>query len=257
MCSLHLACACAGTIQDPPLIYRINQDPSERFPLDHAGPTTKSEYAAQLQIATAAVERHIASLSAVPNQFAFGDDDRITQKGGSKLCGCPEVPNCLCDPENLKVEVCADDPLPPLPSLNAPTGAKKPWSGAQNKPNVVVLFVDDSGYGDWSSYGAPTTLTPNVDQLAKNGARFTQWYSAHAICTPSRAAMVTGRLPVRFGLASCTQGGQCVFGCTADKGLPANETTFAELLKGQGYKTAMIGKWHLGNTFYTLHRLRI
>ena len=69
------------------------------------------------------------------------------------------------------------------------------------KPNILILFADDLGYGDLSSYGHPTTLTPNLDKLAEEGIRFTSWYSGFHVCTPSRASMLTGRLPVRLGLA--------------------------------------------------------
>lgn len=114
-------------------------------------------------------------------------------------------------------------------------------------PNVVVFFVDDMGYGDLGLYGAPTTSTPHIDRMGAEGAVFTQWYSAHAICTPSRAAMMTGRLPIRFGLASNAEGDQGVFACGSTYGLPENETTIAEALRTQGYATGMVGKWHLGD----------
>jgi len=114
-------------------------------------------------------------------------------------------------------------------------------------PNVVVFFVDDMGYGDLGLYGAPTTSTPHIDQLGSEGAIFTQWYSAHAICTPSRAAMMTGRLPIRYGLASGRNGGQGVFACGSAYGIPHNETTMPEALRAEGYATAMVGKWHLGD----------
>lgn len=113
-------------------------------------------------------------------------------------------------------------------------------------PNVVVFFVDDMGYGDLGLYGAPTTNTPSIDRMGAEGAVFTQWYSAHAICTPSRAAMMTGRLPIRYGLAGAANGGQNVFACGATYGIPENETTIAEALRAQGYATGMVGKWHLG-----------
>ena len=111
-----------------------------------------------------------------------------------------------------------------------------------------MFFIDDSGYADSGVYGAPSTMTPNLNRMAAQGARFTQWYSAHAICTPSRAALMTGRLPIRYGLASSSRGGQGVFGCRADLGIPSNETTLAEHLATAGYRTKMIGKWHLGST---------
>jgi hypothetical protein len=116
---------------------------------------------------------------------------------------------------------------------------------------TILTTVQDMGYGDLSCNGAPTTLTPNIDAFATEGTMFTQWYSAHAICTPSRAAMVTGRLPIRNGLCGNDKGpqkDQGVFSCSAKYGLPQNETTFATLLKksSKNYKTGMLGKWHLG-----------
>eukprot|EP00937_MAST-01D_sp_MAST-1D-sp2_P007223 g7223.t1 len=108
------------------------------------------------------------------------------------------------------------------------------------KTNFMILFVDDMGFGDLGSFGAPTTSTPNIDALAASGMRFTQWYSAHPICTPSRAGMVTGRLPIRNGLC-----GPGVFACDAKFGLPKNETTFAAAL-AQTHRSMAIGKWHLG-----------
>jgi hypothetical protein len=119
-------------------------------------------------------------------------------------------------------------------------------AAASAKTNFVVYFVDDMGYGDLQSFGAPTTDTPHIDAMAAEGMRFTQWYSAHPICTPSRAGMVTGRLPVRYGVCGGTGGAQGVFACDAKFGLPVNETTFGTALQGAGYRTMAIGKWHLG-----------
>ena len=111
-------------------------------------------------------------------------------------------------------------------------------------PNFLILFADDMGYGDLSFNGHPTIHTPNLDKLAYEGMRFTQWYSAFHVCSPSRAAMLTGRLPVRSGMAGTWSGG--VLSADAVGGLPLNETTFAEALKDVGYMTKCIGKWHLG-----------
>lgn len=115
----------------------------------------------------------------------------------------------------------------------------------ESKPNVIILFADDLGYGDLSVNGNPSTVTPNLQRLKESGLTFTQWYSGAAVCSPSRAAMVTGRLAVRSGCAGPNERGG-VFANDAVSGLPANETTFATLLSEQGYQTKMIGKWHLG-----------
>ena len=114
------------------------------------------------------------------------------------------------------------------------------WAG---KPNIVVFFADDMGYGD-TSLQHPTLSTPHIDKLAVEGVRFTQWYSAFHICSPSRASMMTGRLPIRNGVQGGYQGG--VFSSTAVAGLPETEITWAELLQKESYRTMAIGKWHLG-----------
>ncbi len=110
---------------------------------------------------------------------------------------------------------------------------------ADTPPNVVVIFADDLGYGDLSCYGATKLKTPNIDQLAREGRRFTDAHSASAVCTPSRYALVTGRYPFRKGLS------QPVFlrtGLVIDQ----ERTTIADVMKSAGYSTACIGKWHLG-----------
>jgi arylsulfatase A-like enzyme len=118
------------------------------------------------------------------------------------------------------------------------------WSADAARPNIVVLFADDLGYGDLSCYGHPTIRTPHLDRMAAEGVRFTQFYSAAEVCTPSRAALMTGRLPPRNGM--CSDKRRVIFTESAG-GLPQSEVTIAELLKARGYATACIGKWHLGH----------
>jgi arylsulfatase A-like enzyme len=113
-----------------------------------------------------------------------------------------------------------------------------------SRPNFVVILCDDLGYGDLGSFGHPSIRTPNLDRLASEGQKWTNFYSAAPVCTPSRAGLLTGRLPVRSGMASNTNG---VLFPDSQGGLPANEITIAELLKSRGYATAAIGKWHLGH----------
>ena len=111
-------------------------------------------------------------------------------------------------------------------------------------PNLVVILADDLGYGDLGSYGHPTIRTPSLDRMAAEGLRLTQFYSAAEVCTPSRAALLTGRLPVRNGMTSDRR--RVLYPDSA-RGLPPEEITIAEALKTKGYATACIGKWHLGH----------
>ena len=115
---------------------------------------------------------------------------------------------------------------------------------AAKTPNFVVIFCDDLGYGDLGCYGHPTIQTPNLDRMAAQGVKFTQFYAAAPVCTPSRAALLTGRLPVRSGM--CSDKKRVLFPDSAG-GLPQKEITLAEELKTKGYATAAIGKWHLGH----------
>ena len=114
----------------------------------------------------------------------------------------------------------------------------------ESRPNFIVIFVDDLGYGDLGSYGHPTIKTPTLDKLAYEGQKWTQFYSASSVCSPSRAALLTGRLPIRNGMiGSMTR----VFFPDSQYGIPDSEITIAEKLKENGYKNAIIGKWHLGH----------
>ena len=111
---------------------------------------------------------------------------------------------------------------------------------APRSPNVIIIFTDDQGSVDAGCYGAADLETPNIDALARRGVRFTQFYSAAPVCSPSRAGLMTGRYPVRAGVpgnVSSTKG---------DAGMPASEATIAEMLARAGYATAHVGKWHLG-----------
>lgn len=112
-------------------------------------------------------------------------------------------------------------------------------------PNIIVIFADDLGYGDLGSYGHPSIRTPNIDKMATQGQRWTNFYVGASVCTPSRAALLTGRLPVRSGTDS--KEGPRVFFPNSAGGLPPAEVTIAEVLKEQNYNTAAIGKWHLGH----------
>ncbi len=118
------------------------------------------------------------------------------------------------------------------------------FAAKAESPNIVVIFCDDLGYGDLSCFGHPTIKTPNLDRMAVEGVRLTQFYSASPVCTPSRAALMTGRLPIRSGM--CSDKRRVLFP-NSGGGIPASEVTLAEGLKKQGYATACVGKWHLGH----------
>lgn len=106
------------------------------------------------------------------------------------------------------------------------------------QPNVLIVYVDDLGYGDTGVYGHPIVATPNIDRLAAEGMRFTQFYAPSALCSPSRAGLLTGRTPYRTGVNSWIPDGSSV-------SLHRDEYTISQMLQEQGYRTAVIGKWHL------------
>lgn len=109
---------------------------------------------------------------------------------------------------------------------------------ANNRPNIILLLADDLGYGDLSCFGSPAVRTPNLDRLAKEGMKCERFYAGSAVCTPTRASVLTGRYPLRFGITRHFN--------DRDRWLPESATTVAELLKNAGYNTAHVGKWHLG-----------
>ena len=109
-----------------------------------------------------------------------------------------------------------------------------------NSPNIVFILADDLGYGDLSSYGSKTIETINIDKLADDGVKLTSYYAAQPVCSASRAAILTGAYPNRIGIYNA-------FGPTSDSGISHDEYTLAEMLKDNGYKTGIFGKWHLGS----------
>lgn len=111
---------------------------------------------------------------------------------------------------------------------------------SDRKPNIIFIYADDLGYGDLSCYSADSIYTPHLDQMAKEGIRFTNFYSTSPICSPSRTSLLTGRYQVRAGVTR-------VFFPNSLQGLDTAEFTMAEMFKQQGYATGIIGKWHLGH----------
>ncbi len=129
-----------------------------------------------------------------------------------------------------------------------------PASVRAEKPNIVFIFADDMGYADLSCYGAPDAKTPNIDQLAADGLKFTNLYAQGPECTPSRTSILTGKYPQRAGGMECAIGTGNVgryddairLAKTNDLGLPPEQATLAPGLKAQGYTNAIFGKWHMG-----------
>jgi len=114
-------------------------------------------------------------------------------------------------------------------------------------PNIVIILADDLGYGDLGSFGSPNIRTPRLDRMAAEGQKWTNFY-VQPVCSPSRAALLTGRLPIRSGMYGVASGGAPkVFRDNAADGLPPDEITIAEMLKTRGYATEIVGKWHLGS----------
>jgi len=108
------------------------------------------------------------------------------------------------------------------------------------RPNVIIIFTDDQGYQDLGCYGSPDIKTPHLDKMAQNGIRLTDFYAAQAVCSASRAGLLTGCYPNRIGIHGA-------FMPDSKQGLNLSETTLAEMLKANGYRTGIFGKWHLGD----------
>ena len=117
---------------------------------------------------------------------------------------------------------------------------------AARQPNVVLILTDDQGSIDVNIYGAKDLFTPHMDAWAKRGVRFTQFYSAAPVCSPSRAGTLTGRVPPRAGVPGNVSSRK------GSVGMPPEEVTIAEMLKAAGYATGHVGKWHLGYTRETM-----
>ena len=127
--------------------------------------------------------------------------------------------------------------------ISAYLQTKTVGQGLLEKPNVIVILTDDQGTLDMNCYGSKDLITPNMDALAASGIRFSQFYAAAPVCSPSRAGLLTGKTPIRAGLA----GNVPIPEKGKGAGLPTEQFTLAEMMKSAGYKTAQIGKWHLGH----------
>jgi len=126
----------------------------------------------------------------------------------------------------------------------ADSDGKAPTPTTDSPPNIIVLLADDLGYGDLSSYGHPSIRTPQLDRLASEGQRWTDFYVSAPICSPSRGALMTGKYPTRSGLYGRKNG---VAWPKSDTQIPDDEITLPEALQNAGYETVMFGKWHLGD----------
>jgi len=126
---------------------------------------------------------------------------------------------------------------------------RQEWNGHTRRPNILLIVSDDLGYADIGVYGSRDIPTPNIDRLAREGVRFTNGYVSGPYCSPTRAGLMTGRYPQRFGFEFNPDG-------SPDYGLPLTEMTMADRLKAGGYHTALFGKWHLGSS-ERLHPMRI
>ncbi|HWA98401.1 MAG TPA: sulfatase-like hydrolase/transferase [Pirellulales bacterium] len=118
--------------------------------------------------------------------------------------------------------------------------ACSPLAADARKPNILLIYADDLGYGELGCYGGKHVPTPNIDALAAGGIRLTQGYVSAPLCSPSRAGLMTGRYQQRFGHENNSM--------TSENGLPLNQTTIAQRMKKLGYATCMVGKWHLGSS---------
>jgi len=132
------------------------------------------------------------------------------------------------------------------------TGETPPRSAPSSRPNVVFILADDLGQRDLGVYGSSFYETPHLDRLAQNGVRFTQAYAASNVCSPTRASLLTGRYPARLGITDWLPGragkpGDQLLAANLEPHLRAQERTFADAFRAAGYRTALIGKWHLGD----------
>jgi arylsulfatase A-like enzyme len=122
-----------------------------------------------------------------------------------------------------------------------PQRGQQPASSAEPRPNIILIMTDDMGYADLGSYGGTDIKTPNIDRLARDGVRLTDAYANGVLCSPTRAALISGRYPQRNAI-------ETALGGEGTRGLPVTDTSMPLLMKNGGYRTALVGKWHLGGS---------
>jgi arylsulfatase A len=125
------------------------------------------------------------------------------------------------------------------PKINASQGTKPVKDNTKIPHNIVLIVIDDLGYGDLGIYGNKIHQTPNLDRLAKGGILFTDFHSNGPVCSPTRAALMTGQYQQRTGI-------EHAIGFTREEGMPLEKITIAEILNERGYISGVFGKWHLG-----------
>jgi arylsulfatase len=158
------------------------------------------------------------------------------------MSGCP---NGISRRDFLRTGACATAAT--IAAQSIPVAAQ----AAGERPNFIIIFTDDQGYNDLGCFGAPQIKTPNIDRMAAEGMKFTDFYVAAPVCTPSRGALMTGCYPPRNSLGHVPRGDEGrlggVFFPNSHAGIHSDEITLAELLKDEGYATGCVGKWHLGH----------
>ena len=149
-----------------------------------------------------------------------------------------DSPSCKIRPVHRIRPILATALLAAFPALAS--GQTQAPAGPSRPPNIVIIFADDLGYGDLGVYGHPLIRTPRLDRLASEGLKLTSFYASAPVCSASRYSLLTGRYAVRGGINGALMPESAI-------GLGAGETTIADVLKAAGYRTGMVGKWHLGN----------
>src|SRR4030095_8713545 len=170
-----------------------------------------------------------------------------TEFGSRPVANCSLIPSPKCSSEvSIDWTPCLTLPVNFLVALFASLGLLASAFGAADRPNIVFVLSDDLGPGDLGCYGGASLKTPNIDRLAQEGTRFTRYYSASPICSPSRCGLITGNFPARWSITSYLQTKAGNRACEQADFLDPNAPSLPRALKAAGYATVHIGKWHLG-----------